>query len=152
MLLSILCLLFVGCATHSLVASVHKPAGNPEAYAEELPSMGYAFDQLSRNIVMPTVYFKKNSSEIDYEYADTLSGYIRIAEQYAMTCSVDGYASEEGSNDYNLALSGRRAGEVAAYLRSFSGLASVKDAAYGEERQISKDRVLNRRVEVTCEQ
>jgi peptidoglycan-associated lipoprotein len=72
-----------------------------------------------------------------------------------MSIALVGYASEEGSEEYNLALGERRAKVVCAYLVAAGVEADrIRRTSYGEENPVTHDPEqfhLNRRVEAILE-
>lgn len=79
-----------------------------------------------------------------------LAEYLRISGRRVF---LSGHASDEGTNDYNLALGARRAQAVRDYLEA-AGIPAdhVSWVSYGEESPLTLDpakKTLNRRVEIT---
>lgn len=126
-----------------------KVNGQPTAIADvgRDRSEGKAWDDVVYSPKMPIVYFELNSDEILSGYIEDLSHAVMMSNA-DWVCQVDGHASEDGSTEYNLALSERRAARVAAYLATFRGI-TTKITSYGEE-QPAATRALSRRVEVRC--
>ena len=102
---------------------------------------------LAKSPAFPVVYFDFDSDRISDTRADALSNMV-IEAGGTWTCQIDGYASEEGTEAYNLALGARRAASVSAYLASFPGF-TLQSTSYGEERPAAT-RELSRRVEIRC--
>lgn len=149
----LLCLLLVGCARHpSPGPAVEKVNGAHTANADDAVVRGEDYGSNWHTTVhtvrMPIVYFDFDSDQMLQEYGDSLS--FRVPKKGNWVCNVDGHASEEGTEDYNLALGQRRAYRVGSYLADFRGI-QVHETSYGEEKPASTNQVLNRRVEVVCE-
>lgn len=96
----------------------------------------------------PVIYFEFDADTVGTDYQDTLS---RIARTLRADwiCNVDGHASSEGTDEYNLALGARRASRVGDYLQAFKGI-TVVETSYGEERLADGPPERSRRVEVSC--
>ena len=100
------------------------------------------------------IQFEFNSSVLRtsaYPALDKLSTEVRANE--AMRIQLDGHASAEGTDEYNMSLSRDRANSVKTYLVN-SGVAASRIAttAYGERRPVASNateegRSQNRRVE-----
>lgn len=96
----------------------------------------------------PVIYFDFDSDKLRAEYPE------RVAAALASTkaewvCYVDGHASSEGTDEYNMALGARRASRVGDYIQAFKGI-TVIETSYGEERP-KETPELSRRAEVRCE-
>jgi outer membrane protein OmpA-like peptidoglycan-associated protein len=144
-------LVFVTCARKPnpfpSVTTFEKVNGEPTAKADagRSRSEGKSFVVSPR---FPTVYFDFDSDKIKPEYQDKLSNVIRDVG-VTWVCHVDGFASSEGTEAYNLALGARRASRVGDYIGTSKGI-TVVEVSYGEERQ-KETPELSRRVEVSCE-
>lgn len=100
------------------------------------------------------IQFEFDSSVLkteSYSILDRLSSDLRSS---GSNVTLEGHASAEGSDDYNMQLSKDRANSVKTYLVN-SGVAAdkVNTQGYGEERPVASNateegRVLNRRVEI----
>lgn len=97
-----------------------------------------------------TIYFAFDQSNVRDDARETLAAHVGylLANETAEVI-LEGHADERGTREYNVALGERRAQAVEAYLK----LKGVKDAqievtSFGEERPVSTDHALNRRVEV----
>jgi len=82
----------------------------------------------------------------DYDLQDTAIQYLSKISRQMENASVqlDGHASEEGSAEYNMALSERRAQAVAQYLQN-AGISGVNVTAWGEERPTGQGLAFDRR-------
>ncbi|MEM6625598.1 MAG: OmpA family protein [Pseudomonadota bacterium] len=102
------------------------------------------------------IYFATNEATITRRSGDTLDKLVTIARQCAeLRLEVAGHTDDRGRRDYNIALSQRRAGAVAAYLVR-KGLATEQISAvgYGPDRPATQNntpegRAANRRIEFT---
>ncbi len=161
-LFAFLCLIWVGCMVSlSVINCAKKPVYilPPEKEIEEVkdPSTrlvsGKTFDELKKSPTTPVVYeffyFDFNSDELRQEHADWLAAWVSTIKG-PWVCRVEGHTSEEGTEEYNLALGARRAARVGEYLRSFKGITTI-EKSYGEERPQSLDPKRNRRVELVCD-
>lgn len=102
----------------------------------------------------PNIQFEFDSSVLkteSYSILDKLSASLR---ESGASVTLEGHASSEGSDEYNMQLSKDRANSVKTYLVN-SGVAAdkVNTQGFGEERPIASNateegRVLNRRVEI----
>lgn len=104
--------------------------------------------------IMDAIQFEFNSSVLKtsaYPTLDKLSSDLR--SNSSMRVQLDGHASAEGTDEYNMSLSRDRANSVKTYLVN-SGVASssISINAYGESRPVASNatesgRIANRRVE-----
>ncbi len=108
--------------------------------------------------VLADVQFGLDSSELRPDALKTLTTALKALNDLpSMRLQIEGYASPEGSPEYNKALSERRARAVRDYLTSRGIAASrLSIAAYGEERLRYDDsqeatRALNRRAALIIE-
>ncbi|MEM7828044.1 MAG: OmpA family protein [Candidatus Aenigmatarchaeota archaeon] len=92
-----------------------------------------------------TIYFSFDSSGLSKAEIKHLED---IVHQRPDSVSVNGYTCDIGSKSYNLELSKRRAFTVATYLKD-KGIEVTEVIGKGECCPVSKDRKLNRRVELT---
>lgn len=108
----------------------------------------------STGMVMDAIQFEFNSSVLRtdaYPTLDKLSSDLRANS--SQNIQLDGHASAEGTDEYNMSLSRDRANSVKTYLVN-SGVASgrISTTAYGERRPVASNateagRIKNRRVE-----
>jgi len=106
-------------------------------------------------IILNNVYFKIDSAELEPESFETLNGLkIVFVDNPGIVVQIEGHTSSEGSDDYNLDLSERRAKAVADYIVSTLGVSSeqISSIGLGESKPIannatSKGRAQNRRIE-----
>lgn len=144
--------LLLGCAH----APKHGPALEhiwPWGHEQEIPADPLArteIEQPNPPYHPPILYFAFNSAKLrDTEYAklDEMLAHLSGA------CRVEGYASPEGTDEYNLALSAQRAEIVAAYLR-ISPRLTLEVRPLGEEGRVDNDDPdlywLDRRALVVC--
>lgn len=92
-----------------------------------------------------TIYFSFNSSGLSRAEVKHLEDIVRQGPDSA---SVTGYTCDIGSESYNLKLSRKRALTVATFLKD-KGIEVTEVTGKGECCPVSKDKKLNRRVELT---
>ncbi|MDH3400100.1 MAG: OmpA family protein [Chromatiales bacterium] len=102
------------------------------------------------------VTFATNSSDLRPEFFSVLDSVTLVLKEYDKTViEVAGHTDSQGSEEYNQALSERRAGTVAGYLVNRGVLEMrVIPVGMGETRPVADNatpegRALNRRVELT---
>ena len=112
-------------------------------------------DQITLN--MPgNVTFATNSSDINPAFYDVLGSVALVLKKYDKTIiEVAGHTDSDGSVEYNQALSERRAGSVASYLRG-QGILSERMITIGQgelrpvaDNSTAAGKQANRRVELT---
>lgn len=116
----------------------------------EEPKIDYA--QMERDLLVEesTVYFDFDQSTIRSDARSTLGAHVSyLIANSGATVSLEGHADERGTREYNVALGERRAQAVESYMK----IKGVKDSqievtSFGEERPVSTDDAMNRRVEV----
>ncbi len=85
------------------------------------------------------VFFETDSSELSAASRATLdhqAQWLLLYPQY--TVIIEGHADERGTREYNIALGGRRAAAVQAYLASRGVLLSrISTISYGKERPVA---------------
>ena len=84
------------------------------------------------------IHFDLDRSDLSPEARATLAAKVEILRSApAVSLQIDGHADERGSDEYNLALSKRRAAEAKRYLVS-QGIdaARLETVGYGEERPL----------------
>jgi peptidoglycan-associated lipoprotein len=102
-----------------------------------------------------TVYFDYDSYTINNDVLDTIKKNAHWMKSNPFTAIVlEGHADERGSNEYNLALSQRRAMSIEKFLVDFGvNKRNLTVLSYGEEKPANKEKNeeawrLNRRVEL----
>lgn len=124
----------------------------------QLQSTGVSVTRVGNNIVlnMPSnITFATDQDAVIPAFYPTLDSVALVLKKYNQTLiNVYGHTDSTGSDDYNQALSQRRANAVSQYLAS-QGVNSQRMAAvgYGESRPIADNsteagRAQNRRVEI----
>ena len=101
------------------------------------------------------VTFETNSSELYSGFYEVLDSVAVVLDEFDKTVvEVSGHTDSTGSDSYNMSLSQKRAGSVAAYVRN-RGVDDqrVVTLAYGEEKPVASNdspsgRQQNRRVEL----
>jgi peptidoglycan-associated lipoprotein len=100
-----------------------------------------------------TIYFGFDSFALREVYKVAALGKWMMAN--GSKVSLSGFTSEEGTDEYNLALGARRAKAVRDYLEAYGvPVERISWQSYGEENQVTTDRTkfhLNRRVEIKIE-
>jgi peptidoglycan-associated lipoprotein len=117
------------------------------ADAGEAPG-GHILEGFLQTPQFPVVYFAFDSDTISSAFREVLAAAAR-GQKAKWVCNVDGFASSEGTAEYNLALGALRASRVGDYLSAFAGI-TVIETSYGEERLVPGPPSLSRRVEVRC--
>lgn len=125
----------------------------------ELQGSGVSVTRIGDNITlnMPgNVTFATDSSDLSPAFFDVLNSVAKVMKEYNKTVvEVAGHTDSTGSDSYNQALSERRAGAVAQYLRSQNvGSERLLTVGMGESRPVADNgnadgRQANRRVEIT---
>jgi outer membrane protein OmpA-like peptidoglycan-associated protein len=126
---------------------------------EQLRNTGVGVTRTAENEItlnMPSdITFDVNQSTVKPQFRDTLYNVAQTLREYeSTTVDVAGHADSTGADDYNMALSQRRADAVAQALSS-NGVNPVRLVAvgFGESRPIADNataegRAKNRRVEI----
>lgn len=88
--------------------------------------------------VTDRVYFDYDQYNLDDDDRRALNAQVAWLKQYPTTrVEVQGHADERGTKDYNIALGGRRADAVAAYLKS-QGIADsrIQTISFGKDKPL----------------
>lgn len=152
-----LSLLFAGCSsipgmsddTTSDAAPV-SDAGQGEAGAEGAQTSGAAetgawagseLDNPDSLLYTKTIYFDYDVDQVRADYQDAVIAHgDYLAENPAITVTVEGHADERGSREYNIALGERRANSVKRILLAQGASESqIITISYGEERPAFMD-------------
>lgn len=127
--------------------------------SEQLRNSGVGVARTAENEItlnMPSdITFDVDRSEVKPQFQQTLYNVAQTLREYeSTTVDVAGHADSDGTNEYNMALSQRRADAVARVLSS-NGVNPVRLVAigFGEERPIADNatasgKAKNRRVEI----
>lgn len=125
----------------------------------ELEGTGVSVTRVGDNITlnMPgNITFATDSSDLNAGFFQVLNSVSTVVNEFEQTIiEVAGHTDSTGSDQYNQALSERRANSVASYLQARSVLAQrIITVGVGEQRPIADNatadgRQLNRRVELT---
>ena len=114
-------------------------------------------DKKSLQLIMPgDITFKQNSADINSDFYSVLRSISIVLKKYDKTLvNINGHASSEGNDNYNLKLSERRAQSIAAFFRS-QGIKKQRLIArgFGSTRPIADNssatgRKKNRRVTIS---
>ena len=109
------------------------------------------------NLIMPgNITFVSNGHDLNADFYEIMDSVILVLQEFEKTVIVvAGHTDSVGSNEYNQALSQRRANSVAQYLLSkdVAG-ARIETVGFGEDapvadNTIAEGRSLNRRVELS---
>jgi outer membrane protein OmpA-like peptidoglycan-associated protein len=125
---------------------------------EQLRGTGVSVTRVGDNIIlnMPgNITFATNSSDINANFYSTLNSVALVLKKYDKTVvEVTGHTDSQGSDEYNMGLSQRRANSVATYLIS-QGLMSQRFVVQGmgktqpiASNNTADGRQANRRVEI----
>jgi len=127
--------------------------------SEQLRNTGVGVARTGENEItlnMPSdITFDVDRSDVKPQFQSTLYNVAQTLREYeSTTVDVAGHADADGTNEYNMALSQRRADAVARVLSS-NGVSPVRLVAigFGEERPIADNntaagKARNRRVEI----
>jgi OOP family OmpA-OmpF porin len=117
-------------------------------------AIGSSLDAMGRAIVYG-IYFDFDSATLQPESTETLEQILQaIQSRPSLKLTIEGHTDSQGSNEYNLKLSQRRAQAVVDWLVQKGIEASRLEAkGYGESRPVADNsrpdgRALNRRVEI----
>jgi outer membrane protein OmpA-like peptidoglycan-associated protein len=126
---------------------------------QRLEGTGVSVTRVGDNITlnMPgNITFAVDSSDVNAGFYEVLDSVTLVLNEFDKTLvEVAGHTDSTGTDQYNQSLSQRRAGSVAAYLRSREVLADrLIEVGAGESRPIATNdtpqgRQQNRRVEIT---
>lgn len=85
------------------------------------------------------VFFAYDSSDLSAQAQSTLDAQAQWLEAFpAVTITIEGHADERGTDDYNIALSARRAAAARDYLIAKGVSAGrIETLAYGESRPVA---------------
>lgn len=126
---------------------------------KQLRETGVSVERIGDNInlIMPgNITFASGSSNINADFYPVLDSVALVVEEFDKTLVVvGGHTDSDGKDDFNLALSQRRADSVSSYLQS-QGVASMRldSVGFGERTPIETNatpqgKQANRRVEIT---
>lgn len=126
---------------------------------QKLEGTGVSVTRMGDNITLnlpSSITFALNSSDLNAQFYNALEGVSMVLKEYDKTVvEVAGHTDSSGSDQYNQALSERRAQAVASYLGSH-GVASKRllTVGAGESHPVASNdseqgRAANRRVELT---
>jgi len=95
-----------------------------------------AVDQAAQAISDRVVYFEFDKFDIQSQYYDMLRENADMLKQYpSIRVRIEGHCDERGTEEYNLALGGRRARAVYDYLMRLGvNPAQMETISYGKER------------------
>ena len=149
---SILITCLLACSKHAL-RPPPEPVPPVSTPAEDLPMADPNEVMVPLGAPEITVFFDFNSSRIREAYkVATLAKYLQAT---GAGVHLMGHTSDEGTDDYNLALGARRAQAIRDYLEAAGVPAYVITwESFGEERPANTDpnhKELNRRVEARIE-
>lgn len=124
----------------------------PEPVISELSNNNDLEERLSigDTVILKSIYFEFDSYELNYSSLtelDLLSNYLKTNPKLNITIS--GHTDDEGTGEYNLDLSKKRANAVGHWLRQ-DGIHPnrITCKGFGSKYQISELQNENRRVEV----
>jgi len=115
--------------------TVDKPPTEDELFAKATP------EELTKSGVLKPVFFSYDSTVLTDEARGILQKNVEYLKRRPSTkVMVEGHADSRGTNEYNLALTGRRASVVKDYLVSLGiGGDRVSAVGKGEEQPFCKD-------------
>jgi peptidoglycan-associated lipoprotein len=118
------------------------PAPTPDRPPTEADLFAKAtLDELTKSGVVKPVYFGYDSIVLTEEARGVLQKNVEYLKKWPSTkVLVEGHADSRGTNEYNLALTERRASAVRAYVVSLGAAADrVTTVAKGEEQPFCKE-------------
>ncbi|HWK73477.1 MAG TPA: OmpA family protein [Povalibacter sp.] len=126
---------------------------------QKLEGTGVSVTRMGDNITLnlpSSITFASNSADLNAQFYNALDGVSMVLKEYEKTVvEVAGHTDSSGTDQYNQALSERRAQSVASYLGSHgvSGKRLITVGA-GESRPVASNdteqgKAANRRVELT---
>jgi outer membrane protein OmpA-like peptidoglycan-associated protein len=107
------------------------------------------------NLVLTSIFFDYNKSNIKQEYYKELFKVVNFAKQNPNTkITIQGNADVRGEDDYNIKLGQSRAEAIIAYFTKYFNISSSQFIieSKGEREPISKENDLNRRVDFVVTQ
>ena len=115
--------------------TVDKPPTEDELFAKATP------EELTKSGVLKPVFFLYDSTALTDEARGILQKNVEYLKRRPSTkVMVEGHADSRGTNEYNLALTGRRASVIKDYLVSLGiGGDRVSAVGKGEEQPFCKD-------------
>ena len=158
-LLLLITLASIGCA-HKQVVTLPTEKVVPRAVVAVVASPGVQEQPTNEIAVISaplacapfSVHFDFNEALIRRDDREVLAKFSQCAKKHGAPINIEGYADERGTEEYNLALSDRRAQAVKAYLTAL-GVKRCKAVGYGKTRPVCVDHEeacwqQNRRAEV----
>lgn len=146
-----------GAAIGALMCADRSPApvAEPEPMPEPTPAPEPEFEPV---VLSSDVTFAFDSSDLRPGAQSELNSVaVTLRDNPNMRVNIEGHTDYIGSNEYNLALSQRRADSVRSYLMS-QGVSGdrMRTMGYGEDRPVASNetdegRAMNRRVEINAQ-
>jgi len=145
-LLITLPLLFLGGCASTTQSSDSKPVKSEKS---SVKTGSLSRDKLSKDEAVKkhdaalhdsTVWFKFDNATIDKKYYKMLDAHAKdLVEHHNKSIMVNGYTDQQGTPEYNVTLSERRAKAVSKYLKA-NGVSSnqISIVSYGEEKPLDK--------------
>jgi len=144
--------------TQEVAAQVIEPVVEETVEAEviqPLTTEELMVQQYGEDILKHRVNFDFNQSMIKPEFTSILLAHAAYLKDHSdKLITVEGYADEKGTPEYNIALGERRAIAVATYLENMGvGSSQINTMSYGEEKPVNPEHnesawLQNRRVEL----
>lgn len=145
---------FLGCPKKQVVEPVEEVPVEEEIPFEEVEIPEVPVEPPKPELVLRTVFFDFDKSDIRADAADILQDNAEMLKLYPeVNVAIEGHCCEIGTAEYNLALGERRAKAARDYLLMLGitpdRLATV---SYGEERPLDRTNLeVNRRCEFVVE-
>ena len=145
---------FMGCPKKQVVEPVEEVPVEEEIPFEEVEIPEVPVEPPKPDLVLNTVFFDFDKSDIRADAAEILQGNADMLKIYPeIRVAIEGHCCEIGTAEYNLALGERRAKATRDYLLMLGitpdRLATV---SYGEERPLDRTNLeVNRRCEFVVE-
>jgi peptidoglycan-associated lipoprotein len=140
--------LSMGCGSHN---KVEEPTPQPEA-PSSTPTISYTpvsvekipdglLDDAHRMILEQRIYFGFDQSDLSADARQALQEKAEVLRTTpSLSLRIEGHADERGSDEYNLALSQRRAASAKRFLAGLGISADrVETVGYGEEQPLDQE-------------
>jgi outer membrane protein OmpA-like peptidoglycan-associated protein len=92
-------------------------------------------------VVLNNIFFEFDSYELKTESEIELKKVVEFMKQNpTVRIEISGHTDTVGSEDYNLKLSKKRAGEIAEFLLTYIDASRIKSVGYGSSKPISSNK------------
>jgi peptidoglycan-associated lipoprotein len=141
---TLLAVLAVGCASPAKVVKPESEvrdalAAAPVPVAAPVPAVEPRPVAAEPACTVGRVHFAFDSAQLDADARGELKKVAACLEQRRpATVTIEGHADERGTTAYNLALGGRRADSVRAYLKDLGVAAALTTISFGKELPLAR--------------